>query len=207
VLFVELLCRYNLAAVQSVVDIPIALAATNLAAALSYYIALQPRAGYAYHELYESPYWAQRCPGPDGKTWEDVGLDSDGGLEELHVSHFSGTLIALVIVIAVAWTFKESQWAINTVVHSTSKAKAKIVSSRGSDDIAAAEYFHQAIAQLQITAGEESLNAQVYQEKLQYYATAIETIESKILGRCTSKEDIAPASTPTEVSASPITYA
>ena len=108
-----------------------------------------------------------------------MGLDSDGGLEELHVSHFSGTLIALVIVIAVAWTFKESQWAINTVVHSTSKAKAKIVSSRGSDDIAAAEYFHQAIAQLQITAGEESLNAQVYQEKLQYYATAIETIESK----------------------------
>ena len=183
--FVNLLCRYDMAAVQTVFDIPFALPSTSLAAALSYYIERLPRGANTYQELYESRFWAERCPGPDGKSWDNLGTTSDDGkFVKLYVSHFAGALVALVVIIAAAWTQLESGKVAEAVVHHANESIQRTRAATSSSDgdltdysLAIAEYLHKAFAQLVST--KDQYDPHSYVEKHQYYKEAIERVEKK----------------------------
>ena len=113
----DFLCAQDLAAMETVFDVPLALPATRLAAAFSYYIEQMPHGGDTYQEDYEKSYWVDRCPG-GGKNWDDLGLSSQD-LVKLQVSHFSGALLGLGVFIFAAWTQIKKDKVVGAVMHSS----------------------------------------------------------------------------------------
>jgi hypothetical protein len=126
---VEHLCSKNIAALETVVDIPISLPAGDLADALSYYIAQMPLEGRTYFTNYEAEYWAEGCT--DGRRWRDVRFADDKVLKPLKVRHFSGVLLLLALFGIFGWFHLEKTDVYESMSVSSIKVK---VALRGRHD-------------------------------------------------------------------------
>jgi len=161
--FVDAMCKHDMASMQTVLDVPLAFPATSSAVApFSHYIHKMPLGRNTYQDQYERPFWVDRCPGPGGRVWQDIGPAARvDDVEQLYVTHFSGALIALFAFIIAAWSQLEG----HRVVEVASHVKAK--------------HF---VKSLNLLKGvKEHLAPAEYKKKLVHFFACVEVVEKRMM--------------------------